>query len=222
MNEKQEQMDFKSWFSTYGLLTADRVLERFNIHLPHEKLIQSANDPRCVYFKLLRVPLKNVFNGIILQQAHDYQVYAQKLFIDYLLSGEDAKEKDAPGANTREDIEHQRLKLLELGEEFHRQEASHQVLIADSQACLIELSRDLKKLLNMDAENPDVIEQSLATFIEQAEDLNINLRSYRSQFYNLILRVTELLKLLPEYRIDLEKEADNRESLEFDALIGEE
>ena len=222
MNEKEETTDWSAWFSTYGLLTADRILERFNLHLPHEELIRTIHDPRSVYFKLLRVPLKNVFNGIILQQAHDYQIYAQKLFIDYLLSGEDAKEKEAPGAMTREDLEQQRLKLIEMGEEFRELEEAHQTLIADSQACLVELSKDLNALLKQAEETPHTLEESLSPFLEQAEDMNINLRSYRSQFYNVILRVTELLKLLPDYVPDQTKVADNRESLVFDALIGEE
>ena len=82
MNEKVEQTDWSTWFSTYGLLTSERILERFNIILPHDELINSVKDPFSIYFQLLRVPLKNVFNGIIYQQAHDYQIYAQKLFVD--------------------------------------------------------------------------------------------------------------------------------------------
>ena len=217
MNEKQELPDWSSWSSTYGLLTAERVLERFDIHLSHEELIKASKDPNSVYFQLLRVPLKNIFNGIILQQAHDYQMYAQKLFVDYLLSGEDAKDKDAPGAMTREDIERERVKLMEAGEGFNQLEEAHQILIADSQASLIALSKDINRL----SQDPQQIESVLSAQFQQVADINASLRSYRKQFYDLILRVKELLALMADYRQDLVKDAVNRGALAFDALIGE-
>lgn len=222
MDEKKEKKEESAWFSTYGLLTAERLLERFGIHLPQDELIRAVKDPDSIYYKLLRVPLKNVFNGIILQQVHDYQIYAQKLFVDYLLSGEDAKDKDAPGGMTREDLEVQRQNLIEIGDAFHALEEEHQILIAESQASLIGLSHDLDSLLQTVAANSEVVEQQLSEFLERTEYLNINLRSYRSQFYNLIIRVTEFIKLLPDYRTDQIKEAANREILAFDSLIGGE
>lgn len=213
MNEKQEQTDLSAWFSTYGLLTAERILARFNIHLSHDDLIREVKDPSSIYYLLLRVPLKNVFNGIILQQARDYQLYAQKLFVDYLLSGEDAKEADSLGGNTRDDLENQRLNLIELGAAFNKQEEEHQILIAESQASLIALSENINNYLE--------IEQGIRPYLERAQDININLRGFRTQFYSLILEVTALLKLLSDYHIDETKVAMNRVALEFDALLGE-
>ena len=216
MNEKQEQTDWSAWFSTYGLLTAERILERFNVHLPHDELIKAVKDPLSVYFTLLRVPLKNVFNGIIFQQAHDYQIYAQKLFVDYLLSGEDAKDAESPGGMTRDDLEQQRIKLSDMGEAFRKQEDAHQILIAESQASLIALSQDL----NSSAVREE-LEATIIRYLEQAEEVNVNCRNFRSQFYNLILHVTELLGLLSDYRIDDAKVEENLVALEFNALIGE-
>lgn len=219
MNEKKEQStDWQTWFSTYGLLTAERILARFNIGLPHDELINAVKDPHSIYFQLLRVPLKNVFNGIILRQAHDYQIYAQKLLVDYLLSGEDAKEKSAPGSATRDDVEKERLKLIETGDAFRKIEEAHQLLIAESQAKLVLLTKDLSALRLA----PQKLEQGMADFVERCENNNINLRSYRSQFYNLILRITEFLRLIPDYHIDQAKIEENRMTLEFDALLGEE
>ncbi len=216
MNEKQEQTDWSAWFSTYGLLTAERILERFNVHLPHDELIKAVKDPLSVYFTLLRVPLKNVFNGIIFQQAHDYQMYAQKLFVDYLLSGEDAKDAESPGGMTRDDLEQQRLKLIDMGEAFRKQEDAHQILIAESQASLIALSQDS----NSSAVREE-LEATIIRYLEQAEEVNVNCRNFRGQFYNLILHVTELLGLLSDYRIDDAKVEENLVALEFNALIGE-
>ncbi len=181
MNEEQELTDWSAWSSTYGLLAAERVLERFNMHLPH-----------------------------------DYQMYAQKLFIDYLLSGEDGKDKDAPGAMTREDVEQERVNLMEEGEGFHQLEEAHQILIADSQASLIALSKDIPLLI----QDPKRIESSLSAQFQQVADINAS-HSYRKRFYDLILRVKELLGLMSDYRQDLVKDAVDRGALVFDALIGE-
>ena len=281
-------MDLTTWFPTYGLLTAQRILERFNIQLTNDELIAAVKNPLSVYYQLLRVPLKNVFNGIVLQQAQDYQVYAQKLFVDYLLSGEGSKDVELPGANTREDLELARTKLMAVGEEFNHQELAQQELIAASQAMLIQLTAglqnslqqaatkmnqtlrdqkiikedavvlqairaamvcydkadntspafwdkmsavleaDLKKELRLqlaeafsDFGDPRYdIEQGLSTYLEQAGDLAIAFRSYRSQFLDLILSVTGYIKFLPDYHVDKEKDEENRSSLYFDAHIG--
>ena len=96
--------EYKAWISTYGLLTADRILSRFNIRLSTEELTQALNQKNNPYYILLRVPLKNIFNGIILQQANDYQVYVQKLLIDYRLSNEYSKDPESAGKNIRDDL----------------------------------------------------------------------------------------------------------------------
>ncbi len=217
MREKQE-LDWSVWFSTYGLLTAGRLLERFNIHLPHDELIRSVKNHQSVCFHLLRVPLKNVFNGIIMQQVHDYQVYVQKLFVDYLLSGEDAKDKSMPGGDTRREVEIQRKQVVDAGEGLREIEYSHYKLITESQAKLVVLSQSAGD----STQSAQQLEQAMASFVERAEDINVSFRTYRSQFYNLILRTMELLTLLPDYHIDQEKVAENKAALVFDALLGEE
>ena len=292
MNEETIEMDLSNWFPTYGSLTSQRILERYNIHLDNEELIAAIQNPRSLYYQLLRVPLKNVFNGIILQQAHDYQVYAQKIFIDYLLSGESGKEASSPGGGTREDLEEIRLQLITMGEEFNTHELAHQTLIAESQASLIKLAKELQNalqgvskkinvvlnnqkfakednvvqrairisMINFDKIDNDLlavtspfwermaktldinltmevrqqlaniirvlgdprdeIENLLTPYIERTEQIGINLRRYRTQFYSLILSATDLIKFLPDYRPDKEKEIENRSSLYFDAHIG--
>lgn len=293
MSAEARDTDLSMWFSTYGLLTSGRILERFNIKLENDELITAMKDPLNVYHQLLLVPLKNVFNGIILQQAHDYQVYAQKLFVDYLLSGESGKSGDSPGANTREDLEQQRLHLIQVGESFNEQEVAHQHLIAESQASSMRVARELQsallaaaakvaqilrahqiskdevlvlrairsamvhftqndnetfigdslfwvkmaevldttldeslrqklvEVLDIFREPREKIQEILSKYLEQTQDMGIGLRSYRSQFYDIILRVTEYLNLLPDYHIDLTKLEENRSSLHFDSHIGD-
>ena len=292
MTNETTPTDLSLWLSTYGVLTANRILERLHIHLDNDELIPAIKDPRSLYHQLLIVPLKNVFNGIILQHAQEYQLYAQKSLIDYLLTGEGAKDAAVPGANTREDIEQERNKLIALDEQFSQLEFSHQKLISESQATLIRLSQKLQgilktasgkifkilsennlsiegaliqkairqtisqhttfnqdtlalnsnfwvemaALLSIPLEEPlrqrlaeifivlgdprQEIKQTLATFKERSTDININLRSYRQQFYNIILRITELLTLLPDYHINHAQVELNRASLYFDSNIG--
>ncbi len=294
MSAEAIETDLSMSFSTYGLLTSSRILEHFNIKLANDELLIAMKDPFSVYHQLLIIPLKNIFNGIILQQAHDYQVYAQKLFVDYLLSGESGKPEESPGANTRDDLEQQRLHLIEVGEAFNNQETAHQHLIAESQMSSIKASRELQKALkaattkagqllraqninkddalilkairsamvhNIDGgrdkavteslfwakmteiidatlddnlrqqlivdvmeifqEPRQKIEEIMSIYLEQTQDMGIALRSFRSQFYDIILRVTEYLNLLPDYHVDQAKLEENRSSLYFDSRIGD-
>ena len=96
MAEERTENELSIWLSTYGLITAERILERYGIHLQHEDLLSAIKNPKNFYHQLLRIPLKNVFNGIILQQAQDYQSYGQKIFIDYLMSEKVIKVKIRP------------------------------------------------------------------------------------------------------------------------------
>ncbi|WED44384.1 hypothetical protein [Legionella cardiaca] len=294
MTEEHVENDLAEWLSTYGLITVERILERYKIRLQQQDLISAIKSPNTFYHRLMRVPLKNVLNGIILQQAHDYQVYAQKLFIDYLLSGETSKSEGSPGEYTREDLEKERQELIKIGEEFHAQELAHGHLIADSQKSLIKLANDWQEALVTAAKNikkslqtrqislseeiiiqainillisqdftkeanlsfkgenwarvekitnqsftDDIkeifleqitklrefmseVETTLITFIHKISDMAVSLREFRTKFYNLILKANDLIKLLPEYRIDQAQIDENRESLYFDTAIGEE
>ncbi len=290
MSEETKEPDLSMWLSTYGLLTAERTLETFRLKLTHDEIITSITNPRSMFHQLLRIPLKNIFNGIILQQAYDYQVYAQKLFVDYLLSGENDKDPESPGANTREDLAAQRTQLIETGVSFNKHELEHQKLIAESQASLIKLAANLRASLQaaskkvsqalsainiiksdalveqairsgmihdnqvddisslfwlkvaevVDAELTNEtraqlvkeltqllefrieVDKTFTVFQEKTDEMTISLRGFRSQFYQTILRTTELMKFLPDYRTDLGREAENRETLNFDAKIGGE
>ncbi|KTD23090.1 Uncharacterised protein [Legionella lansingensis] len=294
MSEEKTENDLSEWLSTYGLITAERILERYKIRLQPEDLASAIKSPNTFYHRVLHVPLKNVLNGIILQQANDYQVYAQKLFIDYLLSGETSKSEDSPGGFTREDLEKERQELIRIGEAFHEQELVHNNLIAESQRSLMKLTeqwhkvlanvaRDIKKALQAErvsasdnaviqainillimydfTQTEDVslkgeswsrvekilgqtlnnearqkfvdqmpklrdfmleTEPSFTAFMDKIGDMTAKLRDFRSQFYNLILRTNELIKVLPEFHFDPAQTEENKESLLFDAAIGEQ
>lgn len=126
-----------NWLSTYGLITVEKIFERYGIRLTGEDLLRAVKNPDCVFFRLIQVPLKNVFNGLILQQAKDYQIYAQKLFIDYLLSGESSQED----SQVRDDLEVTRKDLVAMGEVFHEEDLKNDKLIARSQVLLIKTAQ---------------------------------------------------------------------------------
>lgn len=289
MSVEKEENELSSWLSTYGLITEERILEKYKIRLPRADLLLAMKNPHSFYHRIIRVPLKNVLNGIIKQQARDYQIYSQKLFIDYLISGESGKSEESPGGTTREDLEIERKKLIEMTEAFQREEVAHNQLIASCQQTLISQSaawetkikegaKKIKKRLQDEGlalsedtisraliflliqiepqqrisnDNWQAVEQLLTQvlsaqqrqiFIEQihffnesSEDLNstldalleqtstmsLILKKYRIDFYAFILRVTDLIKLLPEYHNNQAQTEENRQSLYFDSKIGE-
>ena len=148
MSEDKEEQGLSSWMSTYGMITAERILGHFKLRLLHQELHTAMKNTRAFYHQILQLPLKNIFNGIILQQAYDYEVYAQKLFIDYLVSGESSKPEEAPGGYTREEIEKERKQLIAMADEFRDNQDSHYRLIAESQAAIITKTQEWLKALS--------------------------------------------------------------------------
>lgn len=292
MSEQLKDEELDKWFSSYGAITAERILSRYHITLPQNEVMNTIKNPNSFYHQLLKIPLKNVLNGIILQQASDYHVYGQKLFIDYLLSGESGKPADSPGAITRESLENERQLLVTLGDEFTELQATHSSLISRSQASLIKFStqwqtafeRALKQinetltnanieckkskiregvnyalvhcdLIKADSLNNRVLlietfskplnlaineavqaqllenlaeviefvlnfDEQFQTFTQEAVVLAEQANSFRTQFYEAILRTRDLISLLSDYRINPEQDVINRESLYFDNTIG--
>ena len=136
-----EQVELSNWLSTYGLITVQKIVERYGIKIAPDDLIRSLHQHDSLVYRLVQVPLKNVFNGLILQQVKDYEVYAQKLYIDYLLSGQNNKEESLVQA----DLETTRESLVQLGESFQDEEIQHEKLIADCQAVLIQYSQQINQ-----------------------------------------------------------------------------
>lgn len=280
-----------SWSSTYSLITIERILGRYNIKLSKEDLTKAVKNSQTIYYRLVEVPLNNVLNGIRLQQAKDYQIYAQKLFVDYLLSGETGKSEESPGSLTREDLEKERKMLLTMSEQFQQLEYRHEKLISDSQKLLIDdaanwlkffkklvksvksylqtngiyketeqveatlnalfiehdmndsdslnqaskiwtlieqrlgqvLSPDLREFLRKELNEVEQyvikLTSTLEPYINEVNYLSAELKRWRSDFYNFIVHVNELIKLLPEYSFDPGQLQLNLEAIYFDSDI---
>ncbi|KTD75047.1 hypothetical protein [Legionella waltersii] len=292
MEEATKTDELAHWFSTYGIITAERLLGHYKISLPQIDLIDAIKVPTSFYRVLLQVSLQHVLNGIVMQQANDYHIYCQKLFIDYLLSGESGKSPEEQGGSTREALEEERQELVKLGEDFNKLEIQHDNLIASSQSFLIEYTKEwnalfestldsihltykkdrsditkelVRKAMNYalthsgiaksqnevdverfidclttvskvtldDTKKKKIISQlndlinymskmeaQLEEYIIATEQDGVKARDFRKQFYDAILRVSELIKLLSDYKIDPIQDAINREPLYFDRNLG--
>lgn len=132
---EQTTGDLSNWLSTYGIVTVEKILDRYEVKMASIDLIATLKNPHAMLSKLIQTPLKNVFNGLVLQQAKDYQSYIEKMFIDYLLSGESDQD---PESICREDIELARQDFLQLITDFQKTTHTHEKVIADSQTLLIQ------------------------------------------------------------------------------------
>lgn len=214
-----DESDLGEVSSTYCILTAERLLEHFNIHLDNNELFKVTKDPKSVYHQLLVVPFKNLINGIILTQAYDYMVYAQKLFVDYYISGE-GNEKEAETMSTLgEEMEHYRERMVQMSEFYENDAAVHRKLIAESQNALINLVHELSPVKDTE-EVAERVKEVLRPFYNRSLDLNQVLRNYRVEFKEIIIEVIRILALVPDYHIDQQQDAKNREDLDFDDQIG--
>lgn len=223
MAQEHTEQHFETWFSSYGLLTAERVLAYFSIKIPHQDMVELLSRPTHALHRVLRVPLLSVFNGIIFQQAYDYQVYAQKLMIDYRLSPEYAKEPDAPGANVREDLDEQYQQLLAMTQAFTEHQYQHYELISESQSYLIARMAEFRNPIQ-DVEalgDDDDFNEVICAYYARAEEITLTFKSYRRQFYDMILAMSERLASLSDYQFDAVQAEKERESLFFDRSIGE-
>ncbi len=228
MDDKSSELtaeDVSTWLSTYGLITVERIFAQLGFHLSHDELKRAVCDRNSIYHQLLQVPFKNIFNGIILNQASDYREFAQKLFIDFLVSGSANQEEgvEPTHGGAKDLIETERKHLITIGDEFDLQEFEQNKQIAHSQKMLISLCRDhLNSNQPLSQEIVSKINEKMESFDVNAQMLNASLRQFRTQFYDLIIRVREIIGSIPEYRPDPHKISENRILLDFDSKIGEE
>jgi hypothetical protein len=216
MAKKTKKSDTNpEWLSTYGILTAEGILERFKIKLSHDELTKTLKDPTSRHYHLLTLPLKNIFNGILISQVHDYQVYAQKLLIDYNLSKTgtpDESEEEQTGTHAEEELLLKQADLMGLGEALDSKKQEQKQLIAESQAWLIREAPKYDDLGHV---------SELGEFGSRAEELMFLFQNFRAEFRALILDITSLLNVVPDYSINEEKLAESQVSLDFDANLEE-
>lgn len=147
MEEEKQQDELEGLLSTYQWVTVGRVLSRYGLSLPETAVMTLLRAKTSFYYQLLRIPLTHILNGIILGQAHEYQLFLQKLFVDYLISGEADRSEEEQGQDTRESIETQRQSMLALTGEFEAAERAHENLITESQQVIMAFMDEFIQIL---------------------------------------------------------------------------
>ncbi len=223
-NNKSMDDDVSNWYSTYGLVTIERIFALMKIRLSVAELHMVSRSKNSPYYQLLQIPLKNIFNGIIMSQTNDYREFAQKMLIDYLLSGAAnlAPEQTKP-EGVRLELDLMRTDLIESAEQFDLLQFEHFSLINESQKTAIETAQTLPvpRVLLDEALSLKVME-SMRPFIERAEAVNQKILGFRKQFYDIILKARERLDTVPDYFNQFETQPEHMEALNFNAKLGEE
>lgn len=216
--------ELAKWYSSYGVVTVQRIFDCLGVQLSLDELLSVNQYPSSCYYQLLQVPLKNIFNGIIIDQTTDYREYAQKMIIDYLISGAANLPADqAKPVGAKLQLEDMRVVLISEGDKFDLLQFEHHKLILDSQKVLIKLAKTLPKLPNIpETLANDEFLAKITPFVEQAELLAARIKAFRSQFYTTILKGRELLNTLPDYFNRFEGAPEHLEALNFNAMLGDE
>ncbi|MCX7115882.1 MAG: hypothetical protein NTW08_08265 [Gammaproteobacteria bacterium] len=121
------------WLSTYQWMTVGRLLSDYGFDINDADVVEILSHKTSFYYQMLTIPMMNVLNGIILDQTKEYQLFLQKLFVDYLMSGESDKSAEEPGSVTRKDLDEERSKTIAYSKEFEQVMAAHEDLIVHSQ-----------------------------------------------------------------------------------------
>lgn len=187
--EAQDEMIRKMLLSTYGLFTADRILQKFGIKLTPDVLKAHIKNPHTFYHRLMRLPALLTFNEIIHEQGSDRQAYVQQRMINYIYSPEAAKSEDEPGAEYRQQLENQRQALIQLNKHF-------EAVIKEQQA--------------LDYQTTQLLKEKASAWHTIARDLSKQISSTLRQEGNTLSEQfeNELAKLLAEeaVTVNLEKE----------------
>jgi len=203
--------------SSYALYTAGRVLERLGLHIPTDELQLRLQKKDALVFAFLNIPIKNIRNNIIFQQAYDYQVYVQKLFIDYQLSPEYEKPPGSPGENTREELNDKFNRLISMVDELSKLQTKSLRLISDSQAWLIGTVKahggDLGAL--KEATKDEAFVEEYASLSERVRQMEVSFCSERKNFHDIILESMANFSNLSESPIDGARVVNDLENLVF-------
>ena len=114
VSEKGSAEEAARALSTYQWMTVAQLLERLGLPLTPEDVKVILRQKTSLYYQALLLPMMNILNGIVLDQAKEYRLFLQKLLVDFLMSGEADKTSKDPGAATCEAIEKERIHTLQV------------------------------------------------------------------------------------------------------------
>lgn len=116
--EARDQEIRKALLSSYGLMTAEKILLKLAIRVTPKVLKLIIRQGNTFYYQLLKIPTQILFNGIIYERAHDMQTLLQQRMVHYLYSDAANQEEGAPGGGYRANMEQIRLKLVDFNNDF--------------------------------------------------------------------------------------------------------
>lgn len=124
--------DLDRVLSTYQWVTVGQILETYGIQLPGSYVVELIRTKTSFFYQLLKIPVINILNGIIIEQIITYQIFVQKLFVEYFVSGS-ADVEESMGADTRKHLEEARNRVLQLGKLVETQGLEREKFIIESQ-----------------------------------------------------------------------------------------
>ena len=172
--------------STYAHITTDILLGILSN--PHGDL--RLDDDRLAV--TLRVPAMQIQNEIICEQIKDYRESAQKILINYLMSGAANSVEDQPSAQIYDTLETMRLNLITLGDALEEIELQHDRLIVHSQGTL--------KNLVENKSDKTTIQQEMDKYDTETQQFHAQLKSIAPKFYDALLSITRTIKFVPDYK----------------------
>lgn len=128
-NNKAKSVSNQSQATTYGLITAGRILEQFQVTLSPRLLGGQVKDNHAFFHKLMRLPAISLQYKITNSQCRDIQAYAQQKLISYLYSPEAGKKEEEPGHELRQTIENKRQALVATGKELTQWEEQQESML---------------------------------------------------------------------------------------------
>lgn len=154
------------------------------------------------YSVMMLVPVNNLLNEIIYNQAQDLRVDGQERLIDYLLSGAANVEDDQSDDHKSNTLEQLREKLMSLGAAFDDLKLKHDRLIVRSQKTLKGFSQHMPS----DSEIKQTMEQSQLESKLMTEEFKIK----REEFRNILIEVRDSISRVPGYRSETQSSNDEK------------
>ena len=194
--DKRDAEVRKMLLSSYGFMTAEKILLKLTVRLTPKVLKLVIQEERTFYYHLLKLPAMIIFNGLVYDRAHDMQTLLQERMVDYLYSDEAQKTEEEPGHAYRAEMEDIRLKLVDFNNDFREfteesELSERQILtyLRDSALDWAELCDNTSETICQELTEdgyklPDYFKLHLSVLMRQ-EGLGISLPSATYRHYGL-------------------------------------
>ena len=130
--------DQHSLVPTHALITIQRILRYGGLILSNTQCVILYNAQGTFLRTILANSIKIVLAGILISHSKEFQMYAGKLLVDYLLSGASDAGEEAAGNSTRFILEENRRVIMQLSRRLYKHEMQYKTLIAEMQQWRIQ------------------------------------------------------------------------------------